>query len=161
MSLVPLPFHSFGSHSPATSPLGSALLCCTVEVQGLLSCCYKGWGVRGRKHLSCTHTTSRHMRVGTSSLVLQSLGAGSTMALPPEPALLVQPSSTWGRPISRVLQLVRGGPALGSPWTSTWSQWQPKALTWPLVVTWGTDIDRLLLLHGHGHRQDPQKQHSP
>lgn len=59
--------HTLGSYLPATLPPGSALLCCTGEVQGLLSCHHKGSEVRGRKHLSCTHTTSWQTSVGAGS----------------------------------------------------------------------------------------------
>lgn len=41
-SQLPALMSSLGSCSPATSSPGSALLCCTGEVQGLLSCCHSG-----------------------------------------------------------------------------------------------------------------------
>lgn len=137
MSLVSLPFHSLGpTHLQLHYPK-SALLWCTGEVQGLLFCCRKGWGWEEESISPAPRPP--HSRRGWYQLsgAPEPCGwichQGQLYLCCPVPHvgdLSLECCSWWG-----------AWPALGSPWTSTRPQWQPSALTWPLVVTWVTDID--------------------
>jgi hypothetical protein len=97
-------------------------------------CCPVSWRSCsfGSAELGPSHTLAAHRWVG--QLKALDLGLGGT-ELTSLSALLCCPGEGWSQ-LSCVPEV---GSAQLTPWTSAWPQ--AAASTWPLVVTWATDID--------------------